>query len=101
MGWITNAAPGTKYGPCKKPCKHKDCEAARIEASTECYLCHKPIGYETKFYCDTFYGDAGELTGRTYRHFLCAIREAEAKRRQEKRAERDETLSLGMLGPMP
>lgn len=92
MGWITNAAPGTKFGPCKKPCKHRDCEASRVEATTECYLCHKHIGYETKFYCDTFYGDDGKMTGRVYRHFLCAIKEQAAKR---------DNLSLLMLGPLP
>ena len=82
MGWIMNAKPGDKYGPCKGECKHKDCASLREEASIPCYLCNKPIGYETKFYCDTLYDDAtGKLTGRTYSHFLCTWEDVEKKRR--------------------
>jgi hypothetical protein len=74
MGWITNPAPGTELGPCKEPCKHKDCEQARIDATAECYLCHKHIGYETRYYCDTHYDDAGKLTARVYSHMTCALK---------------------------
>ena len=81
MGWIMLSKPGDKYGPCKKPCKHKDCEASRIEASTPCYLCHKPIGYENKFYIETYYEDDGKLTGRCYSHFVCAHVEVEKLRK--------------------
>jgi hypothetical protein len=43
-------APGTKLGPCKKACKHRDCAATREDAAEECLECSKPIGYETLFY---------------------------------------------------
>ena len=46
----TLAAPGTKYGPCKKECKHTDCTNTRQMAESICPECKKPIGYETRFY---------------------------------------------------
>jgi hypothetical protein len=77
MGLISK--PGTKYGPCVGKCKRKDCAAMREEASIPCIHCGKPIGYETKFHCDTFRDD-GWLMGRVYSHFVCALKDAEAKR---------------------
>jgi hypothetical protein len=75
MGWITMSKPGDKYGPCKRKCKHKDCEATRKEAGTPCLHCGEPIGYETKYYCDNSDGT------RRLEHFVCAW-EAEEKRRK-------------------
>ena len=43
------SAPGTKLGPCKGGCKHRDCEASRVEAAKICPACDKPIGYDTAF----------------------------------------------------
>ncbi|RJX17704.1 MAG: hypothetical protein C4570_07825 [Ammonifex sp.] len=42
--------PGTEYGPCEKPCKHRDCNLTKQMAETPCGLCGKPIGYGTRFY---------------------------------------------------
>ena len=50
MQWFKLPAPGTKLGPCKEPCHHKDCEANRRDAASSCCLCGKGIGYEVAFY---------------------------------------------------
>ena len=42
--------PGTKYGPCKTDCKHKDCAQTRTMADTPCRICGKTIGYNTLFF---------------------------------------------------
>ena len=42
--------PGTKLGPCKAGCAHLDCEETREMAKTNCRICQKPIGYETRFF---------------------------------------------------
>jgi len=42
--------PGTKIGPCKEECKHKDCAHTRQIAESICPECQKAIGYETRFY---------------------------------------------------
>lgn len=42
--------PGTKLGPCKKACKHRDCAQTRADAATACRFCNKPIGYGETFY---------------------------------------------------
>jgi hypothetical protein len=82
MGWIMLSKPGTEYGPCKKlNCGHKDCAATRAEAVTPCRWCGKEIGYETKFYIESFYTDDGKLCGRAYEHFLCAHVGAERQRK--------------------
>lgn len=39
--------PGSKFGPCVEPCFHKDCDANRKDATSQCFLCAEPIGYET------------------------------------------------------
>jgi len=46
----TLSAPGTKYGPCKKTCKHLDCAKTRLMADELCRHCLNPIGYEVRFY---------------------------------------------------
>jgi len=44
------SSPGTKYGPCKTDCKHKDCAEARKMARSICPKYQKAIGYEIRFY---------------------------------------------------
>ena len=44
------ARPGTKTGPCKGECAHKDCAGTRSMAATLCLYCKKPIGYGVRFY---------------------------------------------------
>ena len=45
--------PGRKYGPCVKPCSHRDCDESRfIATECGCRLCGKLIGWETRFYMD-------------------------------------------------
>lgn len=58
--------PGTKHGPCKNECKHKDCAGTRKMAESICPRCEKAIGYETRFYKIT-----GEITGTEYYHADC------------------------------
>lgn len=43
-------APGTRLGPCKGECEHRDCAANRKQAESACALCTNPIGYDTRFY---------------------------------------------------
>lgn len=51
MGWYTYPhAPGKPYGPCKKPCNHKDCAKARADSAHLCRFCQKPIGYDGRIY---------------------------------------------------
>lgn len=52
----TIAAPGTHAGPCEGECAHTDCAKTREMAATICGLCQKPIGYDRRFYSDTFMG---------------------------------------------
>jgi len=59
--------PGTKYGPCKKDCKHRDCSLTRGDAMRLCSFCHKPIGYGVRYYRS----DAG------LDHAVCAEDDAE------------------------
>jgi len=56
------SAPGTKIGPCKKSCKHKDCAEIKTMAATACTVCLKNIGYDTRFY---------QLEDKTLVHALC------------------------------
>lgn len=42
--------PGTNYGPCLKPCKHRDCASMRKDAQSLCRICGKVIGYEHLVY---------------------------------------------------
>lgn len=81
MGWIALAAPGDKFGPCKKPCKHTDCAASRKEAETPCIHCSKPIGYDTRFYTNTNHDESGKLLSRAYEHFTCAWEAIERTRK--------------------
>lgn len=36
--------PGSKFGPCEKGCKHKDCAQTRAMMAEPCRFCRKPIG---------------------------------------------------------
>jgi hypothetical protein len=42
--------PGTTYGPCDKPCEHRDCAATRRMAETICADGDGLIGYDRPFY---------------------------------------------------
>jgi cytochrome c553 len=59
--------PGTKFGPCKKSCQHKDCEQTRADAAAMCGICHEAIGYGRLFYRE----------GSGLVHELCAAQVAE------------------------
>ncbi len=49
MAWVMLSKPGTKYGPCKRACKHVDCAHTRNMAQRTCRFCDRQIGYETPF----------------------------------------------------
>jgi len=57
--------PGTKFGPCKKSCEHRDCAAARVTAEAPCGVCSEPIGYDRAFYR----GTPDTVSG--YSHAVC------------------------------
>lgn len=57
--------PGTKYGPCKGACEHRDCAATREMAAAICPHCGKPIGYGVAFF------NLGTATSRLYAHTDC------------------------------
>ena len=42
--------PGSKFGPCKAPCKHIDCAETRSRAESTCLYCQKPVGYNVRVY---------------------------------------------------
>lgn len=42
--------PGSKLGPCKGACKHRDCAMTRADAASPCRFCGKPIGYGESFF---------------------------------------------------
>lgn len=43
-------APGTKVGPCKAKCKHRDCAQTKADAAAGCRFCTKAIGFNVGFY---------------------------------------------------
>ena len=61
--------PGTRNGPCIAKCNHKDCDASRQQAASICWLCEKPVGFDTRFYA----ADGGFV------HALCLEESEEAK----------------------
>jgi hypothetical protein len=65
--------PGTKYGPCKDACGHRDCAAIRENVAAVCSFCDKPIGYDTRFY-------QGEPGQSKWVHADCLERAIEAER---------------------
>ncbi len=48
----TLPAIGTKYGPCKSDCVHRDCMSTKAMAKALCIRCGEPIGYGVRFYED-------------------------------------------------
>jgi hypothetical protein len=64
-------SPGTKLGPCKRKCEHRDCAETRRMSESICRICSKPIGYETRFYGD----------GPGFVHAICLEDEVEAERK--------------------
>lgn len=41
--------PGSKLGPCKKACEHRDCAETKRDAAALCRFCQKAIGYGESF----------------------------------------------------
>jgi hypothetical protein len=50
MAAATIPAPGSLYGPCVKPCKHKDCAQHRADAAVVCSYCNRPCGTTVPVY---------------------------------------------------
>jgi len=44
------SAPGTRVGPCKTACKHRDCAQTKADAAAFCVFCGKAIGYGVGFF---------------------------------------------------
>lgn len=42
--------PGTKIGPCKGKCQHRDCAQTKADALSPCRFCRKAIDYGVGFY---------------------------------------------------
>ena len=42
--------PGSKVGPCKGKCGHRDCAQTKGDAAAVCRFCAKAIGYGVGFY---------------------------------------------------
>ena len=70
MAWMKFATPGSKYGPCKGNCSHRDCADTRNLAAGFCVLCEKKIGYGKR------------VTGIPLVHSVCA-EDAEDRRQAE------------------
>lgn len=49
--------PGTKVGPCKATCKHRDCAQTKSDAATVCRFCQKAIGYGVGFFRSRMSGE--------------------------------------------
>jgi hypothetical protein len=41
--------PGSKFGPCRAACKHRDCQQTKRDAFTVCRFCSQSIGYDVRF----------------------------------------------------
>lgn len=50
MAALVLPKPGTKLGPCKGGCEHKDCRQTIMDAQSVCWFCLKPIGYNRLYY---------------------------------------------------
>jgi len=69
------ASPGTEYGPCVEMCEHTDCQANRKIAESNCRVCGKKIGYETRFF--------QEENWTVFVHLVCFVKEVEAKKEKK------------------
>jgi hypothetical protein len=49
--------PGSKVGPCKSKCKHRDCGQTKAAAAATCRFCNKAIGYGVGFYRSRLSGE--------------------------------------------
>ena len=49
--------PGSKVGPCREACKHRDCQQTRQDAAALCPFCRKAISYGVGFYRARLSGD--------------------------------------------
>ncbi len=49
MAMATISKPGTGFGPCNGPCKHRVCIEARKIADQVCRICGDVIGFEKQF----------------------------------------------------
>lgn len=70
----TIPSPGSKYGPCKSACQHRDCAENREDAASACRHCGKPIGFDTRMYADGH--------PRKFVHAACEEAAVEAEQRQ-------------------
>lgn len=78
MAAISLPKPGTKYGPCAEPCQHIDCAQTRAMVAAACFICGKPIGYDTRFYGSPHEQGQGE----NYVHAVCYEEQIEQERKQ-------------------
>lgn len=74
----TITTPGTKYGPCKETCKHKDCAGTRAMAASICPGCKKAIGYNAPFYNLGLGEWPTDLHFQGYAHATCTEEAIEA-----------------------
>jgi hypothetical protein len=77
MAAIMIESPGKGTGPCLK-CDHTDCAENRERVKDLCAICSKPVGYDTKFFCD----EAGTGEGWRTTHMLCRVKEIEDGKRK-------------------
>lgn len=73
--------PGSEYGPCETECKHTDCAATRREAAEVCDECHKPIGYDRRFFIENPWPAGASVPHRSYVHEVCAYEREERRKR--------------------
>lgn len=64
--------PGSKFGPCKTRCNHKDCMATRETARAYCKYCWGEIGFERRFFVLEEH-----MSEKVLCHEACAIEEQE------------------------
>lgn len=78
------AKPGSKYGPCAKPCEHTDCDLTRRAAARVCRFCAEPIGYKVSFFTDP------DGMGDALVHADCLEESVEKERQALKEARQDD-----------
>jgi hypothetical protein len=49
-GYWPDYTPGSEYGPCAEPCRHKDCALLRAPDQGKCGKCGKPLETGDRFY---------------------------------------------------
>src|SRR5512144_2042140 len=66
--------PGTRRGACWEGCGHLRCKSMRQVATSGCYLCGRPLGWEAPIYEIAPEG-AASRTPRRLVHALCIAKE--------------------------